>query len=229
MDQILETPDMIINPYVFGGGAGNITLIDTDVAGAINGGDVTLNFTAIEDDVVIVFGGHKFRVSTNIGPTVGGWTLIDSYADSSGGSYAGVWYKRMTATPDASVTNYGSGSAADAATYGCYVLRGVHADVIDVAATQGLGTGSNPDGPSITTVTNNAWVLSLISNHLGSTTASAAPSGYSNLISVGAVDSNPSAVAGATIEKATAGAEDPGAFTMTANDWVIWSVAIKPA
>lgn len=217
---------MIINSYRFG--SIQIQLIDSDISAAADGANVTLNFTAAEDDVVIVFGGHRFRAGGSIGPTVGGWTAIATIVNSSLRHHGGVWYKRMTATPDTSVTCHGSSSSADAAGYGCYVLRGVHADVVDQTTTTAIATGANPDPASITTVTANAWVLTLVLDHLSANVPSGAPSGYSNLIGAAAVDTNSWAVGASTFEKTTAGVENAGAFTWSSNQWYCFSVAIKP-
>lgn len=209
-----------------------ITIVGTpQVGNAINGGDLTLTFdvTPSENDVVVVFGGSSRFATPNPGAPGSGYTQIALYATVS--LFFGAWYKRMGASPDSSVVCHGSGTVTEAAAYGCYVLRGVDTTTfLDAAATTaGLTTSTNPDCPSITTVTNNAWVIAVAGSKVYDTTPGTV-SGYSNQYNTAGNDNNDITVAGATLEKTTAGAENPAAWSSWASgNWYAITIAVRPA
>lgn len=209
-------------------------------ASAASGGDITLTFdvTPSEDDVVIVFAGVTAdRASYEPIPT--GYTRIIN-ASNTGDTYAeGTWsYKVMTSTPDTSVTIPGSGNAADGQVAIAYVLRGVDTtNVVDVAgasANGALDVEGNPDPPSITPITDGAWVFtSHVMNNPNEATQP--PSGYGDFAKANGVDTNRcvGACAGHVIE--TAAATDPGTFSANGawsadtQDWTAFSIAIRPS
>lgn len=211
----------------------NITLVGTpQVGSAINGGDVTLTFnvTPVENDIVILYGGSgQDRGALPSEPS--GYTRIALYEPGSGvGFYFGVWYKKMTASPDTTAVGKGSGSSVDGTAYGCYVLHGVDTSTPqDTAATTNQTAGTNPDCPSITTVTNNALVLAIA----GSDAFDATPgtvSGYSNQYTTVGDDGQDITIAGATFEKVTAGAENPPAWgTWASGTYLAVTIALRPA
>jgi hypothetical protein len=198
-----------------------------------NGGDVTLTFPVgiAQNDVVIVFGGHSNRAANTPGPETGGYASLAQYTTAS--PFFDVSWKRMGAVPDANVVCHGTGNTADAAAYGCFVLRGVvtSGSPLDQAvATVGPTTSTNPNPPSIVTQTAGAWVLALA----GSAVNDASPgtiTGYSNHIQGAGNDTGEDySCAGATREIASPGTEDPGAWSSWASGaWYAASVAIKPA
>ena len=208
-----------------------ITIVGTpQVGNAIDGGDVTLTFdvTPAQNDVVVVFGGSGSFRSPNPAAPGSGYTQI---ALNTTSVFFGAWYKRMDVSPDSSVLCHGSANVNDATAYGCYVLRGVDTTTFaDAAATTaGVTTSTNPDCPSITTVTNNAWVLALAGSRV-TDGAITAPSGYSNHYTTVASDGASITVAGVTLEKTTAGAENPPAWSNWASgNWYAITVAVRPA
>ena len=209
-----------------------IALVGTPQTGtAPNGNDVTLTFdgSPAEGDVVVVFGGHGVATGTVTDPGTG-YTQI---AIHSGGGRPvwGAWYKVMGATPDADVLCSGGGNSADAVAYISYMFSGVDATVLDqITTTTGPTLSTNPNCPSITTQTDDAWVLALA----GGSTLDASVgtlAGYSNNVQqTGPNESQDITTAGATLLVATAGATDPPAWGSWANTW--WyaaTVALKPA
>ncbi len=200
-------------------------------SGVTNGADVTLTFdgTPQEGDYVVVFGGHPYRAATNLGPSTGGYTLIAKH-DASAPMF-GAWYKKLGASPDATVVCYGSGDAADGTAYCCYVLRGVDPTTIeDVTSTvAGPTNGSNPNNASIDPTTNDCLILALAGSQV-SDAAFSATGGYSNLISANGNDTNDISVGGATKQLSGHAAEDPAAFTSwTGGFWYAITVAVRPA
>lgn len=205
-----------------------ITIVGTPQVGQVsNGGNVTLTFstTPSENDHVVVYGGQGGGGMPAAPGT--GYTQI---AVSSGAGF-GVWIKKMSSSPDASVLCRGDASATSGISYGCYVFRGVDTTTAQdaTATTAGNTISTNPNCASITTATNNALVLALA----GSGVYDASPgtvSGYSNQYNTQASDTYSMTVAGATFEKATAGAENPDAWSSWASGfWYAVTVALRPA
>lgn len=196
----------------------------------INGVNVTITFTSTpqEGDLVLVFGGHPHQAATNLGPSTAGYTAIATHTAAA--PNFGAWYKVMGSSPDTSVVCYGSGNALDGTAYACYVIRGADPDspFDATATTAGPTTSTNPDPPSITTVTNNALVIAMSGSQVTDATPGTIAS-YHATISGTANDSNDITVGGAMRIKASFGTEDPGA-------WSTWSsganysitVAIRP-
>jgi len=209
-----------------------ITVVGTPQTGnAVNGGNVTLTFstTPAENDVIVVFGGAPSFVSPNPAAPGSGYTQIALYATSS--LFFGAWYKRMGASPDSNVLCYGSADTLEATAYGCYVLRGVDTTTFNdaTATTAGLTNSTNPDAPSITTVTNNALIIAVAGSKVLDTTPGTV-SGYSNQINIAGNDNTDITVAGATFEKITAGAENPAAWSSwVSGNWYAITIAVRPA
>ncbi len=209
-----------------------ITIVGTpQVANASNGANVTLTFstTPSENDVVVVWGGANGFSSPN--PTAPGSGYTQVALNSTSGLYFGVWYKRMGASPDSSVVCHGIGIVSGATAYGCYVLRGVDTTTFNDAAatTAGITSSANPDCPSITTVTNGAWVIAAAGSRAYDTTPGTV-SGYSNQYNTAGSDTNNITVAAATFEKTTAGAENPAAWSSwSSGNWYAITVAVRPA
>ncbi len=210
-----------------------ITIVGTPQgANAFNGGDVTLTFdgTPAEDDVVVLFGGfHDEDDSPEVGPSTAGYTER-ARRQTSGEVFAeGVWTKPLGATPDTTVVGKGSGDVQELTAYMCWVLRGVDTttpmDAVIVEFDQ--GSTANPDPSEITTVTDDAWVIALNANHKHPSTSF--PSGYINTVTVSGTETRNIGIGGATKEIASAGAENPGTFTIqNARDTYCFTVAIRP-
>lgn len=189
-----------------------------------------------ENDLVIVANASVSSGDIDCGVTSAGWTEItELFSNDNSDCNLSVNYKVMSATPDTSVTCKASQSAGRGSVSIAYVLRGqdlsTYAD-----ATITTATGINaaiPNAPSITTVTDNAWVVAIGAGTVKDT-AVTAPSGYSNQASVAsnAVTSITLAIASKTVS--TAGAEDPAAWTGwttgdTNQSWAAATMAIRPA
>jgi len=202
----------------------------TGTASSGGTGQQTIDFSGMSLTaycVVVVTGGHSERTDSIVGPLASeGYTAI--VVDSSSGlPRSGAWYKRMGTVPDADVTCY-SGAASDGCAYCAIGLTGVDSTVIDAAGTKTTGYGA-PNPPSITTVTDSAWVIAVGA----STNYDATPgniSGYTNdVTNKGSEFGNTFTVAMATKEVASAGAENPGAWDAWADGtFGALSVAIRP-
>jgi len=195
-----------------------------------NGGDVTLTFDTgtppLENDIVVVFGGHGTDVTTLTAPG-SGYTQIGIHTGSA--PIFGMWYKRMGATPDLSVVCSGGGDAQDAVCYGCYVLSGVDTTTAEdaTATTAGPTASTNPDPASITTANTDAWVIAVTGSDVRDTSPGTI-SGYSNQLNTNRNDTNDITIAGATFENPEADAEDPGAWsTWSSGTWYAITAAFR--
>lgn len=192
---------------------------------AANGNNVTITLpTLLENDVVYVVAG---RVG---GPTMStaGYTQIATVTSST--HVVRVFRKVMGATPDTTAVVAGSGNTANAMAVSLFCLRGVDFNTPeDATATTASGSSTNPNPPSITTVTNNAWVLAAASSRVddGSVTA---PTNYLSLTNASVSDTDPASSAMSYRLIATAGAEDPAAYSgWLTGTWGAVTVAVRPA
>lgn len=213
-----------------------ISLVGTATNATSNGGDltVTLPVGTTTDDVVYAGYGMGGAADANLSSVTAGYTeLADLFSDDSRDAQLGVYRKVQGGTPDTTWVAAGDGSASSGLAGGVIVLRGVDTSTPEDAATT-TATGANsgePDPPSITTVTANAWVLAF--GETGQDNAfSAGPSGYSNFISDAQLETNHACFGAATKLVASAGAENPGAFTHpddnTSDAWCAVTVAVRP-
>lgn len=197
-----------------------ITIVNVN-SGANNGAsNLTVSLTGTAAGMVVIAAAYPMYDSTI--PT--GYTLIQSLGDPNG-YCLNVAYKILTGA-DASVvwpSNTGPGLSV-----GAYVLSGQNSTLQDATATTATGgNGSGAaDNASITTVTNNALVIAIEGQYNGSGSPTA-PSGYTNVASN---SFSSSSVGMASIVKATAGAENPAAWTTgSSSHWSAVTVAIRPA
>lgn len=192
---------------------------------AISGNNVTITLPTLQqNDVVYVVAG---RVG---GPTMStaGYTQIGTVTSTT--HVVRVFRKVMGATPDTTAVVAGSGNTLHAMAVSLFCLRGVDFNTPeDATPTTASGSSTNPNPPSITTVTNNAWVLAAASSAVLDTSVTA-PTNYINLTNAGATDDNPSSSAMSSRLIATAGAEDPATYTSwSTGTWGAITVAVRPA
>ena len=208
-----------------------ITFVASVEGSATNGGNVTLTLPSsimVINDVVVVSGGvPQTGVSVGTQSSFGYTELIQF---NSSGSYRFVVDRKIMGNPvDTQVVCLGTAASSDGISYVAQILRGV--DRItpeDATITSTSGTGTTPDSPSITTVTDGAFVLSCVGSNVSDITVTA-PSGYSNQVDVNANDTRNSTVGMATILKSSNGAEDPPSWTgFTTGVWCSASVALRP-
>jgi len=197
-----------------------------------NGGDVTITFDTItpplEDDIVVVFGGHGIGTTTLTDPG-SGYTLIAKHETTA--PIFGMWFKKMTATPDLSVVCNGGGTNTDGVVYGCYVLSGVDTTTAQDAAavTVGPTSSTNPDAGLITTVTNDAWVVPCAGSDIRDTSPGTI-SGYADQLNDNRNETNSYTAAMSRLEKSSFGDENPAAWdSWGSSNWYAITAAFRPA
>ena len=207
-------------------------VVDTIAAGA-GTEDITLPSGLAENDIVVVLLASDDALDNaggDGGITTSGYTVIQSSGAGVAPGYI-LAYKRMTATPDTTITVDQLAGTVIAACV--QVWRTVDATTAEDAAspTPATGTSASPDSPSITTVTNNARVIAVLLMDDDDAWASP-PQGYRDPISMNTGQA--STTVGATVAMASfmqpsAGATDPGAFATSGNDaWVANTFALRP-
>lgn len=199
-----------------------------------------IDTAARSGDLVIVSTGFNSDSDDNCGVvSPSGYTEVaEGYVNDTYDTNASVSYKRMTGTPDTSVTVKGSTIVRGAAVT-VHVWRGSDSSVpMDVTAELTSNSGSSTANPHpITPVTPGSVVVVMGFSSGGDpiqTTYSAAPSGYGNFVktnsSVGSSDSFGTAVASKSWSGS--GTEDPGPFTLTGTNaqdsWIAVTLAIRP-
>jgi hypothetical protein len=150
-----------------------------------------------------------------------GWS--DASAITYGNGFQRTIYKVMGATPDTTVSLTGL-SASGASAVAIAFRNAEYSTITTATAASGM-----PNPPSVTTTINNSVVLIVGAVDDDSFSDTAAPSGYSNLIEQEAVGDTGMTVMAAAKTVATAGAEDPGAFTGSGtDDWYAASIILVP-
>lgn len=191
---------------------------------AQNGADATIIWPTLQEgDVTYVLVARRSTPAL----TTTGYTEIASINSSS--ITAKLFRKVQGASPDANVVATGSGNTSHGMEVIGFALRGVDTTTPeDATPTTNNNNGTDPNGPSITTVTPNAWVISFAASEVHDLSVTT-PSGYSNSVNGSASDTNSASAAGATKEVATPGAEDPGAWTnWLTGFWCGITAAVRP-
>jgi hypothetical protein len=233
--KLLAASDAHITPLVYVGG-----FVQANVG---SNGTATVSLTSLtggiasapaEGDVVFV----AYSIGTTVDRTgeigVTGYKKLTAlYADDAIDSTLGVFWKRMTSTPDTSITISGS-SGTDARATAIQVWRGCSSwnPVGAYATATGLNT-RRADPPSITPQTNKSVILACGSSGVSDTSANSiyTASELSGFQAIWSNDTNDSTV-GLGYKTWTSGAFDPAAFSTVAdsinNGYCAVTLAVEP-
>lgn len=218
-----------------------ISLVGTASGGNTNGADVTIDLSSLgmaENDIVLVMGGHG-NVSGSAAAAVSTSGYTELAVNSTAGSYSFVSeYKRMSGSPDTSVTGVGGGDAGNAVGYVVMVFRGVSTTTaIDATTVTATGSSGDPNSAPIINVTDGAAVISCFGKNLDSTfEPDGEPNGYvpadPDYLFVSRTDTEPF-MAGAAWKaiSGTAG-DNPGSWSIDASfsgGWAAHTIALRPA
>lgn len=189
---------------------------------AANGANCTIetsffSSSASPGDILLVWGGHP-NTGQPAGPTSGGMTGFTEIFQNSTTVRFAAHYKILTADDISGfldVVCLGSGNSNDTCAYqACHFSGGDVANPIDNSYTIAGGTGE-PNSPSITTVTDQAVVLSLFGLAERKTVIISGPSGYNNAsIQGGTSETNNFSTGFAWKEVSPAGAENPAPWDL---------------
>lgn len=190
---------------------------------------VTLPVGVAQNDFVVACVGSQEASDANVTESSGTYAeQADLYSNDTNDTNFAAYTKLQGATPDTTVSMDAGGGAHAGV---MMVLRGIDLTTpIDAATTTASGIDSGQTNPpSITTVTNDAWVLACGASAISDATVNG-PSGYTDRVDV---NSTSITVMMARLEKATAGAEDPPTYTLeteaVARSWTACTIAIRPA
>ncbi len=212
-----------------------ISLVGTASSSAVNGGDVTVTLPVGTTQGDVVYAAYvQIGADLDMSMVTSGYTeLADLFSDDDLDTNLGVFRKVMGLPADTEAVFNGDGTAGSHVAGAVIVLRGVDATPEDAVTTTATGTNSpNANSPSITTVTNGAWVITIGGSEGFSLTAPGSPpTNYSNAVTLAA--GSKSLIMMATREIAVAGAEDPGNWNPTgdtaSDSWAAVTIAVRPS
>ncbi len=218
--------------------ATGITYVGDDSGHVNTGTSIALTLpTHATDDFAVIYA-YGDRTSANISISVAtGWTeLVDENHTAGRARRNGIFYKKLTSASETNPTV--SFSVSDDYSALVMVFRGVDTTTpLDATYTSGNGTDTlSPTAPAITTVTNNAAVLTFCGLTHSELTAYGAPSGYtlgpntvSNTVGVAHLNSG----AAYLLDSGTAGSKLGIAWsnsgTLSTTDYSVYTLALRPA
>ena len=198
--------------------------------------------THATDDLLIAF------INTNItagqtpqfdddGGGGNGWVFVTDKEESLGrDNHCAIYYKIATSASETLPTFKESDSTTQCSMHVTTMsFRGVDTTTpLDATTTEysAVNEGDTPTSPSITTVTDDAWVLTLCQmNFYASSATATPPSGYTEIVDGWTANNNYHLVG--YKEVASAGAENPGTWTVTtadtASELMSFTMALRPA
>lgn len=193
-----------------------------------NGADVivTLPGGVATGDVVYVVYGIGAASNQDMVMLTADYIEISDVLGVGSDANLGVFRKIMGGTPDTTAQVEGRGDSATSVAAVLQVWSGADQTTPEDATATST---QNVDGPSIDTVTAGAVVISAVAvNNVDATVT--APSGYTDLVDRGQADDENITVAMASILKASAGTENPGAWGIDTGGGVVTvTLAIRPA
>jgi hypothetical protein len=201
------------------GVAENVGASGADVVITLPGGTTT-------GDVVYVAYGIGATANQDMVMLTADYAEISDVVATGGDANLGVFRKIMGGTPDTTAQVEGRGDADTSVAAVCQVWRGADQTTPeDATATSAL----SENGAAIVTVTAGAVVISAVAVNNADATVTC-PSGYSNQVDAAQSDTESIGVGMASILKAAAGSEDPGAWTIDTSGGVVSvTLAIRPA
>jgi hypothetical protein len=213
----------------------SVVATGSTASAVINGANVTLNVSSLQqDDIIIVVGGICGTAAGTQGVSgnnSGAFQNLNTTDTGANQFFAG--WQRMGATPDTVLTGTGNGDTGDTTGYACITLRGASTATppTDATSTTANTTGTNPNPASIDWATAGTAIvvgyLSVVNDAAGT-----APSGYANETTwiAGANDGEDCSVAIAYDLTPGADPEDPGTFgSIGSGAWRTITIAIKEA
>ncbi len=194
---------------------------------------ITPSPAPLENQYLVLMGGHSHEGGNLAGPNEAGYTtvFVETFLDGdTDGMEWGLWYKLMGGTPDTVVTGLGSGNSRHATVYVALVLSGVDlVTFLDVAHVLDT-TPTNLDPPSITPITPGALII-IGSSDFDDTNQVTGHPLYTNVLDATVTESVRYQFGIASRLLAVAAAEDPAPFNIngTPNLPQAVTIAVRPA
>ena len=203
-----------------------VTLLNTFIKSTINGTStaLTIGTTNQAGDICVAFWVHTRATLTAVLSSSAGTAYTDLGATSNGNLTIEAGYRVLTSS-ETTVASCNTGSAQDSVVLMAAVIRNIASNPLIVDSNSTIGTSSNPNSPSETVYWPNSAVLTA-AGQLTATAITAAPSGFTNLVSSSATDTR--SCAGALAFKSTnPGLTDPSSFTGGVSAaWAAFTVTI---
>lgn len=180
----------------------------------INAGDLLLVFFTCD--------GGEVTILVNTSSSGTKWTKLDEYASFA--NTAACFSKIAEASNVLVLTT----NSSESSTYIVYRISGT--GLSNPVVQYNEGSTVNADPPSVTPVFGNKEYLWIVYGGFdGTVIPSAAPSGFTGLITEQSAYAEQPSSASAYDENQTSSAYDPGAFTSSSTYWVTFTVCIAPA
>lgn len=179
----------------------------------------------LANDILVCCVGMDAASSTMDVTYPGGWAEIVDGQFGSAMRGSAAW---LRASGGESGTFTVTTSASEGGGIRVLCIRGAHTTTAPEGATA-TGSSTDPNPPSITASWGAAdnFVIAMAMND-GNVAITAGPGGYSNFGNTRWANTAGAGVATATLTT-TAATEDPGVFTMTAEQWAAGTIVIRPA
>lgn len=191
--------------------------------------NVTLCGTPAENDVYVVALARDSTSAIGTAAISAGWSRIYNYGAETI-PVSVVFLKRMTSSPDSTIPIEGDTSFSGSTAVAMIQVKGVDTSTAqDAALTSASGSSGMPNPPSHTTVTANA--LRIVTGHIDDDNTSGwSLSGWTVLTKGVGTGGRDATVALGYKLAATAGAENPSAFSGSADDeWAATHFSLRPA
>jgi hypothetical protein len=182
----------------------------------------------LADDLLICFVGIDGLTGQTVSWPDGTWNEILDTVSNNAVTCACAW-KRASGGESGSFTV--TSSASEGGGFRVLCVRNAHPSTApEIASTTGNSTNPNPPSLNPTnwdTPENTLWIAAA-GNDLGTVAITAAPTGYHGLTNTRWNNASGAGVATAWTQTSAA-SEDPGTFTMATEQWVAWTVGVRPA
>jgi hypothetical protein len=227
-----------------------ISFVGSAEGSAINGGNVTLDLTALsgggslqQNDLVIVAYsiGDNDTVDFDMAMVTADYNEVaDLFSNDSADAYLGVYWKVMGATPDTTAEVDGQGGTDAAVAAVAMVFRGVDTTTpMDVTPTTDTGNSADHPNPPSINHNNPSGVWTVIAGCCGNaggvgTETFTFPTGYTtNAVDVSCNDTTKTTL-GMGYRTDPADPEDPGQMTWSgasalSDSWCACTIALRPA
>lgn len=211
-----------------------ISLIGSTMAGALNGGNVTITLpgTYSSGDVAVVnvtLGTSKATVLSVASSSGAAYTQIVTTIVSSLVRF-GVFRQVIPSTGYTQFTVTGAGGSTDSTCSIVHIFTGVDQTTPeDVTATSTTGNSATPDSPSITVASCSDAIVTSVGWSVSARLLTA-PTSFSDALTEQSSDTRPAQAGQAWITNATTSAFDPASWTSTgaASGWCAATIALKP-
>lgn len=189
-----------------------VSLLNTFIISTNNGTATTLTVgtTNAAGDICVAYWVHTRGALTANLRSSAGTAYTELFSGTNGNLGVECGYRVFTSS-ETTVSSCGTGSAQDSCILMAAVIRSAGSLPLIIDSNSTTGTSSNPNSPAEFVPWTNSAVISAV-GQLTATVITAAPSGFTNLVSSSATDTR-SAAGALAFNSTNPGSVDPSSFT----------------